>query len=237
MSPVTIVAIGDPLELSSPTVRWFGRAEFGFTFEDGNTDEVDIHGDFRTTREAELSRLILFLRGKYGETDGIKTDNMLLGGSRYEYDLGERLFTFGQAQLEYDEFEGLDLRLTISGGLGYFFIKSDRQTLRGLAGIGYQHEDFEDGTNTDNILLPLGYEYRLAVRDWFQFRSGLTFYANVTETNDWRFEAENSLEVPIGSTKSWKLRFGVRNDYDNDPLPGIKELDTTVFSTLVYNWE
>ena len=120
---------------------------------------------------------------------------------------------------------------------GYFFVDSENQTLKGRFGIAYQHQDFDDGTSTDDALVLLGYDYKLSVRKWFQYRSVLDFFANASETKDWRFNAENTIEVPISSKEAWKLRFGVRNEYDNEPLLGIKSLDTTVYSALVYNWE
>ena len=129
------------------------------------------------------------------------------------------------------------MRLTVSGGVGYFFVDSESQPLKGRFGIVYQHQDFNDGTSTDDVLALLGYDYKLAVSKWFQYRSVLDFFANASETKDWRFNAENTIEVPISSKEAWKLRFGVRNEYDNEPLPGIKSLDTTVYSALVYNWE
>lgn len=237
--PGDIVAVGDPAELSDPgpEINWSGRAEFGLTLEMGNTERVVVHGRVSTTRATELDRLTLYFRGDYAEENDNKTTNEALIGTTYEYDVTERIFVFGQSQLEYDEFESLDLRLTVSGGVGYFFVDSEIQTLKGRFGIAYQHQDFNDGTSTDDVLALLGYDYKLAVRKWFQYRSVLDFFANASETKDWRFNAENTIEVPISSTEAWKLRFGVRNEYDNEPLLGIKSLDTTVYSALVYNWE
>lgn len=239
VTPVDIVAIGDPAELSDPKpeINWSGRAEFGLTLEIGNTERVNVNGRVRTTKETEVDRLILYFRGEYAEENDNKTSNEALIGTTYEYDVGERVFVFGQSELEFDEFENLDLRVTVSGGVGFFFLDNDTQTLKGRVGVAYQHQDFDDGTTTDDILALLGYEYILNVRDWFVFDSMLDFFANATETDDWRFKAENAFEVPISSTEAWKLRFGVRNEYDNEPQPGIKSLDTTVYSALVYDWK
>lgn len=238
VAPVAIQAIGDPAELSSPKpeVDWSGRAEFGLLLKTGNTDRLNISAQFRTTKETEADRLTLFLRGAYAEENDNKTTNELLGGVTYEYDVSKRAFVYAETQLEFDEFENLDLRLIVSGGVGYFFIDSDRQTFKGRVGLAYQNQQFDDGTNTHDALAQIGYDYRLYVREWFQFTSVLDLYANATETNDWRFEAENAIEVPISSTEAWKLRVGVRNEYDNEPQPGITSLDSTVYSSLVYTW-
>lgn len=232
-----IVAIGDPVELSGPMVNWLGRAEFGATFKDGNTDELDLNALISTTREGDSGRLTLLLRGEYVENNDIKTDNAVFSSARYEYDLTERRYVLGISQVEYDEFEDLDLRLVVGGGVGYFFVNKEHQLLKGLASLVYQHEQFADGTHTDNAMVLLGYEYRLDLHDWFQFRSESLLFANITTTNDWRFYADNAIEVPVSSKEAWKIRFGIRNEYDNEPEPGIEQMDTTAYSSLVFGWE
>jgi len=238
VAPTSILAIGDPAALTDPgpVIEWHGRAEFGLNLQFGNTDRLDVNTRISSTRETEIDRLILELRGQYAEENDSKSANEVLASATYEYDVNEKLFVFGETQFEYDEFEGLDLRVVVSGGAGYFFFDTDRSTLKGRVGLAYQHQDFEDGTVTDDVLLQLGYDYRLHVREWFQFTSVLDFFANATEVKDWRFDADNAVEVPISSTEAWKLRFGVRNEYDNEPQPGFKSLDTTVYSALIYDW-
>lgn len=239
VSPNGIAAFGDPAKLSDPSnnVNWSGRAEFGLILEMGNTERLDVDAKVQTTREREMDRLKLSLRAEYTEENDSKTTNEALGEATYEYDIGERLFVFGQTQLEFDEFEDLDLRTVASGGVGLFLIDTERQTLKIRFGLGYQYQRFNDAVVTHDGLVQLSYDYKLDVRGWFQFISEMDFFANATDTRDWRFEAENAIEVPISSAEKWKLRLGLRNEYDNEPQPGVDSLDTTVFSALVYDWK
>jgi len=232
-----IVAIGDPVALSGPNINWYGRAQFGATLKEGNTEELDLDGLVSTTRESDVGRLTLQLRGEYVEKNDSKTNNAVFGSLKYEHDLTDRSYLVGIAQAEYDEFEELDLRTAAGGGLGYFFIKKEHHFLKGDIGLLYQHEEFEDGTSTDNALLSLGYDYHLDVRERMRFNSQFVYFANLTETDDWRYAADNAIEVPVSSKEGWKVRLGVRNDYDNEPQPGIEEMDTTVYSSLVFDWD
>ena len=43
-------------------------------------------------------------------------------------------------------------------------------------------------------------------------------------------------ETPIAAGP-WKLRVGIANDYNSEPLPGKKELDTTYYTKFVLGWE
>jgi len=234
---ISIAAIGEPVEAASRKANWSGRAEFGSTFQDGNTDELDINTHVKAERESDIGRLSLLLRTDFGLKNDVKTDNEVFGETRYEYDLTERTFVLGISQAEFDEFEDLDLRLYVGGGLGYFFVNSDRQVLKGFGGAGYQLERLGNDTTTEDVIVPLGYEYRLKIRNLFQLRSQMIFFANVTASEDWRLNADNALEVPISSTDAWKIRIGIRNEYDHEPRPGIEEMDTTIYSSLVYDWE
>jgi len=238
VDPFALVAVGDPLELSAPPeANWSGRAEFGLTADTGNTERVDIKGRVNATRTAENDRLTLYLRGEYVTEDGDETKNEVVGGARYEHDITDRWFVFGRLELEFDEFEDLDLRTTVTGGFGYFVVNNDRHVFRLLGGLAYQHEEFDSGDSTDSLLAEFGYEYRLKLRKWLYYTSDFTYFLNLTDLEDWRFDAENAAEIPLSNTEAWKLRFGVRNEFDNDPEPGIDSLDTTYYTSLVYDWK
>lgn len=238
VEPSGLVGIG-PVEVLSapPKADWKGRAELGLTGETGNTEQFDVRTRVESTRTTEVGRLRLYLRAEYGEENGERTDNEYIGGLRYEHDISKRFYVFVREELEYDEFENLDLRLTTAGGLGYFLIRSDRQELKARAGLGYIHEEFDDGSSADNLFGEFGYDYRLHVRTWLQYTSMFTYFMNFTEFEDWRFEAENAAEIPISNSEAWKIRLGVRNEYDNEPQPGVESLDTSYFASLVYNWD
>lgn len=227
------VAIVDP-----PRANWAGRAEVGLTGKSGNTERIDARALVSTTRTGPRDRLILTLRGAYSESEGTRSQNEVVGTQVYERDVNKRLFVYEKLELEYDEFENLDLRGTLTGGLGYFLLRSDRQDLKIRGGLAYQHEDFSNGvsTSSDAFLAEAGYDYRLDVNKWFRYVSRFSYYFEPADLNEWRFDAENAAEIPLSQKTGWKLKFGVRNEYDNTPQPGIEELDTTYYASLVYNW-
>lgn len=239
--PVEIPSLGEvvpvpPPGAPPPAANWTGRAELGLNGSAGNSDRINANAGVSALRTDVVGRLTLYLRGQYEESNGERSKNEILGGVRYERDLSPRLFAYTRLELEYDEFENLDLRSTLAGGLGYFLIRNPRQELKIRGGLAYQHEEFGDGTSDDKPLAEAGYDYRLDIRQWFRFNSTLTYFVDPTNVDDWRAVAENAAEVPITPTQGWKLRFGVRNELDSDPLPDIESLDTTYYMGLVYNW-
>jgi putative salt-induced outer membrane protein YdiY len=230
--------LGTPI-VEPPDANWSGRAEAGLAGKSGNTDRIDARALVTATRTGPHGRLTLALRGAYAEVEGDRSQNELMGTELYERDLTDRLFAFEKLALEYDEFENLDLRATLSAGLGYFLIRSTRQELKVRGGLAYQYEEFSDGGSSteDNFLLEAGYDYRLDLNRWFRFTSRLSFFVEPSDRDAWRFDAENAGEVPLSQTSGWKLKLGIRHEYDNAPQPGIEELDTSYYASLVYNWD
>ncbi len=216
---------------------WSGRVELSLHGDMGNTDKLNAKLGFSTVREAALDRLTLTLRAEYEESDGGTTTSEAYGGTFYERDVSERKFLFTRFELEYDQFEQVDLRSRLAVGMGYFLIRNPRQDLKIFGGVGGERERFSDGTREWTPLVGGGYDYRLDVRSWLLLKSSLVSYVNPTELDDFRLNADNSAELPLSNRSNWKLRLGVRNEYDSEPLPGVEQLDTTYYLSLVYAWD
>ena len=56
----------------------------------------------------------------------LTTANAVRGGIRYDLNFTEKLFGFAFTDLEFDEFQSLDLRFVAGSGLGYHIINNQR---------------------------------------------------------------------------------------------------------------
>ena len=101
----------------------------------------------------DVDRLLVYIQGRYAKQDGSRSENEIFGGMDLEVDLSDRWFVFGKTYLEFDEFENLDLRARATAGMGYFLIRQDHQELKLRAGVGFQHESFDDGTSENDGVL------------------------------------------------------------------------------------
>ena len=215
---------------------WKARFELGLNGDTGNNERFATRGRIEAKRETAHERLIIYVQGQYAKENGESTANEIFGGTRLEVDLDERWFVFGHVQLEKDEFEDLELRATATGGIGYFFIREADHELKGRAGIGFEHESFDSGEDERDIVAELGYDYRIDFNEWLRFTHSLTYYPALGDPlSDYRLVAETAGEVPLSKEEPWKLRLGMRNEYDGDPQPGIDYLDTSYFLNLVYD--
>lgn len=217
---------------------WSGNLAFGLNGAQGNTERFGVQGRGELFRETEFDRLMLYLESTYQSENGSKTVDEQLAGARLERDLTDRWFVFGNTDFEIDEFENLDLRALATTGAGYFFIREKTLTFKGRTGVGYQFESFSDGTTNKDPVGQAGYDVMYKPNGWLKLIHDLTYYPSFTDPGeDYRVVTNFTAEMPLGQSNFWKLRAGLRNQYDNQPAAGAESTDTTYQLNLVYDWQ
>jgi len=216
--------------------KWKVRVEAGINGQSGNSELLNANGGIVVKREAPADRLTLYLAGRYSKDNGERTANEVIGGALWEVDLTDRLFWYLKGELEHDEFESLDLRATVTTGLGYFLIREKDTELKVRGGIGYQHESFDDGSNDDQAIAEFGVDYRVDIAPCLSYVHSTTVYPSLEDISDLRIVMTNAVEIPLVSDKSWKLKMGVKHQYDAQPESGVDRLDTFYFGNIAVDF-
>lgn len=218
---------------------WSGRISFGLSGSSGNSPGRSINARGEALRETDGDRLSLSLRVFRQRDDGQKTEDETVGRARLERDFSERFFLFGETEVERDQFEDIDLRFRAALGPGYFLIRREDHRLKGRLGLGYEHETFVDGGNESSAIMTFGYDYLLVLRDWFRFTHELTVIPQIDNRPGENFRIDSLLggEFPLGGNSPWRLRAEYGHQYDNNPEPGVEELDTTYLLNIVRDFE
>lgn len=214
---------------------WSAAIEFGAIAKEGNKDQLQFRGRADLKRTTDVDLLRFYISGELAEQNDIRSSSEVKGGAAYEYTLTERWFAFAKTELEYDEFENLDLRATASVGGGYYFLKEEKYELRGRTGVGYLHESFSDGVVEDTATLELGIDFRLDILEWLRFTNASTYYPTFDGIDDYRLVFDNALVIPITPDERWNLKFGALFEYDSMPRPGIERLDQTYYANVLLN--
>lgn len=230
------LALAAELEAQSP--KWKLTAEMGGTKKEGNTDTVEFNGRLELSRKSMVDLLRFYVTGRYGEADQVRDTSEVIFGSYYEHLLfnSDRWFAFGRLELEYDEFENLELRTDLSGGLGYYFIKQDEHELKGRLGAGYLHESFMNGETDSSATLDVGLDYRVEIKPWLQFVHASTYTPTFDGLEDYRLEFDSAVLLPF-TDQRFAFKLGMKNEYDSMPQPGIERLDNTYYANLLVNIE
>lgn len=229
-----MIALREDLEAKRKALEpdWTVTLEGSAVMQEGNTDRIDARGRFDAKRATANDLLHFYLQVLYSEEDDERSANEYIAGSRYRNDITDRWYWYARSELEFDEFENLDLRATVAGGTGYFWIKKPEHELATSIGAGYRHESYDDGRTEDAAILDLGLDYRLDIGDWAQFTHSTVYSPDVEEFNDYRIDADTALVFPFKDDR-WKWKVGMRNEYNSNPQPGLDRLDNTYYTSLV----
>ena len=217
---------------------WTLRLELGLNGQTGNSEQFAFNGRVEAKRTGENDRFTIYAAGKYNHDNGKDTARQILGGADLEVDLdaAKRWFAWGGVELEHNVIEDLDLRTSVAGGIGYFFIREKETELKVRAGPGFQYEAYGDGTNRQQAIAVARVDFRHDFDDWLRFTHNTTYYPTFDDIADYRIVMENAVEVPLRADWHMKLKAGIRNQYKSQPIEDdIKRLDTFYFLNLV--WE
>lgn len=187
----------------------------------------------------EDARLYLSLLLHKASQDGVQTQDEILGTVRLERDFSERFFVFVQTQAENDEIENIDIRSTTTIGPGYQFIHEPDHELKGRLGLGYEYVDPVVGDQVSEVILSLGYDYMVLVRDMFEVTHELTLLPQITDDpgENYRVDSTLGVQAPLGEKSHWSLLAQYRHEYNNNPEPGIERLDTSYQLSLVRDFK
>jgi len=212
--------------------KWTATLEGGGSRTDGNTDTLEGRGRLDVVRKTSEDLLNFYLAGKYSETDKVRISNEYYGGIKYENNINDRRFWYARIELEFDEFENLDLRTTAAAGGGYFWIKEEPQQLKSLVGFGLRNESYNNGQSTSSAVIDFVVDYREDINEWAQFTHVTRYSPDFQDTGDYRLDFDTALVFPL-KKEEWKLKLGMSNEYNSRPQPGLERLDNTFYANIV----
>ncbi len=212
--------------------EWKSTFEAGGSRKEGNTDTLDARGRFDLRRKTAVDMLHFYLAAEYSEQNDSRTTNEYRGGMNYEYTIDDHWSWYARMELEFDEFEDLDLRATAASGGTYYWLKKPHHELKNRFGAGYRHEAYQGDRTNDSAVIDLGLDYRLDVVPWARFTHSTTYSPDFEEFNDYRLDLDTALLIPFKDDR-FKLKVGMRNEYNSSPQPGFDRLDNTYYANIV----
>lgn len=220
-------------EFEAAQAKWTAIFEASLFDTEGNSEVFRFHGRAEADRKSPKDLLKFYVSGDYSEENDKRSTSEVKGGAYYEYLFTERWFGYGSMELEYDEFENLELRTSVNVGAGYYWLKKEHHELKSRAGLGYIHENYMDGSTTSSAQAELGLDYRLDITPWLRFTSSDTWYPTFQSLRDYRLVSDNAFLIPLNGSDAWKLKLGALYEYDSTPQPGFKALDQTYMASIV----
>ncbi|MDC0612368.1 DUF481 domain-containing protein [Vibrio sp.] len=228
----------DDLEVPSP---WKVQVEFGFRKLTGNTESESIntalHGEYtrgryRTNADYEFYRL---------EKYGVETKRRSTYGLQNDIKFGPKVYF-------YTSYKGLDTEYTayykdhtVSAGLGYQFIFTDKFTLEGELGPGYRYQKPNlDEIGSRDIVFDAKVEepiVRGSIKSHWKILDNLSFDGDVTTiSGNSNTLVTTDLGVTTNVTEGIAIKVNYNRQYHSRVPTGLSKKDSITEFNIMFSF-
>ena len=215
--------------------NWAYEASVAITGRSGASEKFNSALGFKATLESAYDRLIFTLAAEQAEDNGVETANRQFGGVDYSSFYSADNGWYVRTSLESDEIKGIDLRSLSAFGFSRKLIKHARHDLEGRVGASYLYESYANNTTFSSPGLDV------TLLNTYTFANGklntaITYTPAFEDFANYRILHESSFEMPLVAAL-WKLKLGLKNEYQSKPPATVEKFDTTYFTSLILNWK
>ena len=227
-------AFADEPEVTLPF--WKGAAEVGSIWTSGNTSTSSINGKFDVSRKGEEWNSKLKMSALSSREDSKTSKEKYSGLAQLDRNFTERTYLAIVGQQDRDRFSGFQYQGTVSAGLGYRAINSDKMKLDVEAGPGYSREhvratDTEAAEINEEAIARLVANYSWTISKGVEFVE--EFSAELGADNR-IYRSETGLKSQINGSLATKITYKIKHvaEVPDDT----KKNDGEFGVTLVYSF-
>jgi hypothetical protein len=216
-------------------VVWTKRIELGARFLDGNNDQDFIDVTAKIERENADPYVDADFGGQYGQNRGDRATNRWFGNVTVDFAKERKWIFYLSSKNEYDEFENLDYRGTLSPGIGYRFLNEKDKKLVTRLGPAVTHELFRDPPlrrTTPDLFAELDTRWPLFDRVQYEHKSSI--HPSLNDIDVYRIVSNTGILICLDDGEQWNLKLGMRFEHNSQPNVGREKSDYTSSILLVY---
>ena len=217
---------------------WSGFVDVGLSFTGGNAETNTFATAMKTERKTSRDKISVYANSLFAQngTTGVSetTANAIRGGTRYDINLNGSLFTFGFLDLEFDEFQNLDLRNVIGGGLGWHVKDSGRVIFDFYSGGSFNQEFFSTDVTRRSGEVVFGEELTYKILESTSISEKLSFYPNLSETGEYRVQFDATLSAELNRWLAWHITLSDR--FLSNPIPTVKKNDVLLTTGIRFSF-
>ncbi|MCM2311421.1 MAG: DUF481 domain-containing protein [Steroidobacteraceae bacterium] len=209
---------------------WSGKGELGGSYASGNNENQALNAALEVKKTQGKWAHTLGFAGNYGNdgTDATADRWELRGQTQYE--INDRAYGFGAARYDDDRFSAYDYQASLSAGLGYKIVNTDRTKFWVQGGPGYRFAEVrETGESEDGVIFrgDLGFDHQLTETTKIVDRM-------LVEAGSDNTYLQNDLGLEVTISGAFALRVGYQWRHNTDVLPGTEKTDTLATVGLIY---
>lgn len=245
MSGASSVWADDAPAPPPPKGVWIGKGQLGFLDSQGNSVAESINGNIDLSRYDGDWKNQGSLTGLYGKNAGIVAAERWEAREQTNYALSRELFVFGGFRYEHDLFDGFQYQASVTTGVGYTFINTDKTSLTVQAGPGYRR--LRPETITKNAAgevisrVPLDATGEVIGTAGVDFSHKFTSTTTLTnkflmETGSANTLLQNQLALSVKMSTKLALTVGYGVINNSKPPTPLKKLDTVETINLQFSF-
>jgi putative salt-induced outer membrane protein len=209
---------------------WTGRGDLGASMATGNSENQAASANLEMKYKDDAWQHTFGLSGNYGNDGDETTAQRWEARGQTQYAFTPRAYAFGAARYDDDRFSQYDYQATLSGGLGYRIIDSERTKLWVQGGPGYRYaEVLETGDTEDGMIFrgDVGFDHQFTETTKLVER----FLVEAGSDNTY---VQNDLGLEVTITGALGLRVAYQVRHNTDVLPGVEKTDTLTTVGVIY---
>jgi hypothetical protein len=217
--------------------KWTYEAGVDINGENGTNKQLGTDLSFKATLNGPDDTLGFAAAYNRQVTNGVKAADQFKAGVDYSDDISANTSWFVRDEAGFDRVNEIEFDDIAAAGIGYNFVKTKDETLVGRVGISYRKYDYTPSADTPSVSA-VGADLELHYKQTFgvsELHDDLVLLPDFQDTKSYVIINELGYSVPIALSQ-WKLTMGVSNNYNSEPVAGIKKLDTMYFTRLTLVW-
>jgi putative salt-induced outer membrane protein len=226
---------------TKPKAKWESSAAAGLTLTRGNSSSTLATLSATTDGKWDQSELSLGADATYGrtkspgQTTATTSAELLHGFVQYNWLFTERFYGYGRVEGLHDGVADIKYRVSLSPGVGYYFIKTTNTDLSAEAGPGYIFQELGNDTSSYAVLR-LGEKFHQALSDRARLWQTAEVLPQVDRFSNYIINAEIGIEADLTRDKKFALRSYVTDTFNNEPAPGRQKNDVTWVTAIAYKF-
>jgi putative salt-induced outer membrane protein YdiY len=227
--------------IAAPTNNWKLSVSFGLSIARGNTDNTLASATAFAERKWTQNDLALGADGLYGETKTpdapkyTRNAETLHGYSQYNRTLGDDFYAYARADGLHDGIADIKYRVTLSPGLGYYFVTNKTMDFSSEIGPGYIKEQL-DGDTKSIAMLRLAEKLHYAISPRAKAWEAVEILPQMNKFDNYFVNAEVGAEAGLTKGNKLSLRTVLQDSYNNVPAAGRLRNDLKLIASLGYKF-
>ena len=219
-----------------PMNEWNGSVNVGASMSTGNTEKTTVSAGANAEYRREKDRTTLkFLWAYQDEDERGVVERTVFGSAKYDYFLSDKTYVYGQLTGEYNFAAGLDLRTTVSVGLGHQLLDGPRWWFAPEVGLAYVDENFQDSSDdTDFVAARLAYKAKWQANENVTVEQDAEVFPSLEDSDDVYSKVDTRAKVVLSESMFAQAQHVWT--WDNTPAAGAEKSDQLFVLGIGWNF-